>query len=37
VKTFGAVTAAAGLDVRIEDDTVVGLIGGYLAPILPHA
>jgi branched-chain amino acid transport system ATP-binding protein len=28
VKNFGAVTAAAELSVRIEDDTVVGLIGG---------
>ena len=28
VKTFGAVTAAADLSVRIEEDTVVGLIGG---------
>jgi branched-chain amino acid transport system ATP-binding protein len=28
VKTFGAVTAAAALDVGIEEDTVVGLIGG---------
>jgi branched-chain amino acid transport system ATP-binding protein len=27
-KNFGAVTAAADLSVRIEDDTVVGLIGG---------
>jgi branched-chain amino acid transport system ATP-binding protein len=27
-KTFGAVTAAAGLDVRIDDGSVVGLIGG---------
>ena len=27
-KTFGAVTAAAGLDVRIEEGTIVGLIGG---------
>jgi branched-chain amino acid transport system ATP-binding protein len=27
-KNFGAVTAAAELSVRIEDDTVVGLIGG---------
>jgi branched-chain amino acid transport system ATP-binding protein len=27
-KNFGAVTAAADLTVRIEDDTVVGLIGG---------
>src|SRR5918911_5543765 len=28
VKTFGAVTAAAGLDIGVEEDTVVGLIGG---------
>jgi branched-chain amino acid transport system ATP-binding protein len=28
VKNFGAVTAAANLTVRIEPDTVVGLIGG---------
>jgi branched-chain amino acid transport system ATP-binding protein len=27
-KTFGAVTAAAGLTVAVEEDTVVGLIGG---------
>jgi len=27
-KTFGAVTAAAGITVAIEEDTVVGLIGG---------
>jgi branched-chain amino acid transport system ATP-binding protein len=27
-KTFGAVTAAAGLDISIADDSVVGLIGG---------
>jgi branched-chain amino acid transport system ATP-binding protein len=27
-KTFGAVTAAAALDIRIDHDTVVGLIGG---------
>lgn len=27
-RTFGAVTAAAALDVAIEEDTVVGLIGG---------
>jgi branched-chain amino acid transport system ATP-binding protein len=28
VKTFGAVTAAASLDIAVEEDTVVGLIGG---------
>lgn len=27
-KTFGAITAAAGISVSIEDDSVVGLIGG---------
>jgi branched-chain amino acid transport system ATP-binding protein len=27
-KTFGALTAAASLDVRIEEGTIVGLIGG---------
>jgi branched-chain amino acid transport system ATP-binding protein len=27
-KTFGAVTAASGISVRVEEDTVVGLIGG---------
>jgi branched-chain amino acid transport system ATP-binding protein len=27
-KTFGAVTAAAGLDVAIEEGTIVGVIGG---------
>jgi branched-chain amino acid transport system ATP-binding protein len=27
-KTFGAVTAAAGISVSVEEDTVVGLIGG---------
>ena len=27
-KTFGAVTAAAGITVSVEEDTVVGLIGG---------
>jgi len=27
-KTFGAVTAASDLSVRVEEDTVVGLIGG---------
>ena len=27
-KTFGAVTAAADISVRVEEDTIVGLIGG---------
>jgi branched-chain amino acid transport system ATP-binding protein len=27
-KTFGAITAAASLSVKVEEDTVVGLIGG---------